>query len=70
MKNILKVIGQKTHLQRYKNLFDSRKPDLIVNSYAPGSRPGSAFPIRIWIRIQDSQINADPDPQHLHWLVQ
>ncbi len=31
--------------------------------------PGSAFPILIWIRIQDSQINADPDldlnPQHL-----
>jgi hypothetical protein len=30
--------------------------------------PGSAFPILIWIQIQDSQINADPDldlsPQH------
>jgi hypothetical protein len=31
----------------------------LVNFNVPGS--GSAFPIRIW--IQDSQINADPDPQ-------
>jgi hypothetical protein len=32
----------------------------LVSVHAPGSR--SAFSIRI--RIQDSQLNADPDPQH------
>jgi hypothetical protein len=44
-----------------------RKPGLLVNFgyfHAPGSGSGSAFPIRIRICIQDSQINADPDPQH------
>jgi hypothetical protein len=33
---------------------------ILVNVLAPGS--GSAFPLGV--RIQDSQMNADPDPQH------
>jgi hypothetical protein len=36
---------------------------ISVHFHAPGS--GSAFPITIG--IQDSQINADPDPQH--WFL-
>ncbi len=31
--------------------------------------PGSALAVSIRIRIQDSQINADPDPQHWSWYV-
>jgi hypothetical protein len=32
---------------------------------APGSGSVSAF--LVWIRIQDSQMNADPDPQHYYY---
>jgi hypothetical protein len=35
-----------------------------VNIIAPGSRSGFAFPSRIRIWIQESQINADPGPKH------
>jgi hypothetical protein len=34
----------------------------LVNFHAPGSGSGSSFLIPVG--IQDSQINADPDPQH------
>jgi hypothetical protein len=34
---------------------------ILVNFQAPGS--GSPYPIRIWIRIQQSLINSDEDPQ-------
>ncbi len=37
---------------------------ILVNFLAPGS--GSVFPIRIWMQMQENQINADPDPKH--WL--
>ncbi len=36
---------------------------ILLNSHAPGFV--SAFPIRI--RIQDSQMNADPVPDPQHW---
>jgi hypothetical protein len=38
---------------------------ILVNFHAPGS--GSGSPFSIPIGIQDSQINADPDPQH--WFL-
>jgi hypothetical protein len=38
---------------------------ILVTFQAPGS--GSAFLKRI--RIQDSQTNADPDPQHCHFYL-
>ncbi len=41
-------------------LFERLKIRFVCNFLAPWS--GSAFPIRI--RIQESQISADPDPQH------
>ncbi len=37
---------------------------LLVNLYTPWSGSRSAFLIRIRIRIQDSQINADPNPEY------
>ncbi len=41
---------------------------IFASFHAP--RSGSVFPIRILIRIQNSQINADPDPQHcLKWQL-
>jgi hypothetical protein len=55
MKNILKVVNMSKNLPT-----KLQKPGNQVNFHAPGS--GSAFPIRI--RIQDSQMNKDPDPQH------
>jgi hypothetical protein len=42
-------------------------PLILINLLAP--RSGSAFPIRIPIRIQESQINADPDPVNGHELL-
>ncbi len=66
MKNILylgTVICHKTYLRRYKCYFERLEFRLIffvqfsqVFFLAPGS--GSAFPLRV--RIQESQINADP----------
>ncbi len=51
------------HTQRYKASLQGWKSGLLlilVNFLAPGS--GSVFATRI--RIQESQINADPDPKH------
>ncbi len=73
MKNIpylKKVIGQKTYgtYEGTNAFLKGRKPESFLNFgnfHATGS--GSAFRIRIRFRIQDSRINADPDPQH--WFI-
>jgi hypothetical protein len=63
MKNVLKAgntVGQKHTYESKKSLFERQENQvyllILVHFQAPGS--GSAFPIRI--RIQGSQINADP----------
>ncbi len=56
MKNIL---CHKTYLRRYRIYFEGLESGVLlhlVNFLAPKS--GSAFPIRIQIQIQESQINA------------
>jgi hypothetical protein len=62
-------IGHKTYLRRYKSLFERQGNHvylyILVNFHAPES--GTAFPLRI--RIQDSQMNVDPDPQHCSKFV-
>jgi hypothetical protein len=51
-------VGTKAILKGWKsNLFV-----ILVNFLAPGS--GFAFAIRIRLRIQESQLNADPNPKH------
>jgi hypothetical protein len=62
-------IGKKTYLRRVQKPFwkagNHEYLIILANFDAPES--GSAFPIRI--RAQDSQMNADPDPQHcvIYW---
>jgi hypothetical protein len=62
MKIYLKFAKGKKHTYKgTKAFFKGRKPGLLVSFgqfHASGS--GSAFPIRI--RIQNKQMNADPDP--------
>ncbi len=70
MKIILQVqVGKRLKKQTYddtKAFFERQNPGLfenyIANFHAPGSGSGPAFPIRI--RIQNSQMYVDPDPQH------
>jgi hypothetical protein len=66
MKNLFKVDnGSKNMPTKAQKPFWKEENQLIlVNFHTPESRSalGSAFPIRI--RIQDSKINADPDPKH------
>jgi hypothetical protein len=60
----LKYVCHKTYPRRYKSLFERQGNHvylyILVSFHVPES--GYAFPLRI--RIQDSQMNADPDPQH------
>ncbi len=73
MKNKLKVgktlKGQKNVSTEIKKPFWKAEGQIcfliLVNLHAPGS--GSAFPIRI--RIQNSQMNADPDPQNWFQVI-
>jgi hypothetical protein len=57
--NMLKVSkrSKKHTYEGTKAFLKGRKPGLFVNF---GQYPSSAFPIRIRIRIQDSQFKADP----------
>jgi hypothetical protein len=74
MKNMPKVdivIGHEIYLRTgsiQKHFWKAWKSGfllILVNFLAAGYGSGSAFPRRIQIRILVSQINADPDPQHL-----
>jgi hypothetical protein len=51
-----------TYFRRYKVIWKGWKSFFIifVHFFASGSRSESTFPIQIRIRIQESQINADP----------
>ncbi len=66
---LMLVIGQKTHLRSKKvqKLFWKAGNQvylyILSNFHAHGT--GSAFSKRI--RIQDIEMNADPDPQHYFW---
>ncbi len=58
---LVRLLSQKNlKFENMAYLFERLEIRFVCNFLAPWS--GSAFPIRI--RIQESQINADPDPQH------
>ncbi len=53
----IRVTGQKHTCKSTKKAGNKVYLLILFNFHVPGS--GSAFPIKIWIRIQDSQIDAD-----------
>ncbi len=69
MKTLLRVgIRSKHTYEGSKDFSKGKKPGLFVNfGQFQWSVSGSAFPILI--RIQDSQINADLDPQNCFGFV-
>jgi hypothetical protein len=57
-------MGQKHTCESAKAFLKGRKTGFICKFWSISMTPGSEFVFPIRIRIQDSQINADPDSHH------